>query len=146
MNTICKVWMRKLVFLMQGSPDERQEMNFYFGPNKYNILNAYDLGLEKQIPLGLGIFSSSLGLIFLPLFLYLIFSEALAWNYGIIILILTVLLKIVLFPIAYKTYMSSAKMRVLKPEIDEIGKKFPQQEDAMKKQQATMALYKKAGV
>jgi YidC/Oxa1 family membrane protein insertase len=67
------------------------------------------------------------------------------WNYGIVILVLTILLKIVLFPIAYKTYMSSAKMRVLKPEVDEIGKKFPKKEDAMKKQQAVMALYKSAG-
>ncbi len=128
-----------------GSPDERQEMNFYFGPNKYNILNAYDLGLEKQIPLGWGFFLLAWINIYavIPVFDFL---GSFGWNYGIIILILTVLLKIVLFPIAYKTYMSSAKMRVLKPEIDEIGKKFPKQEDAMKKQQATMALYKKAGV
>ena len=67
-------------------------------------------------------------------------------NYGIIILILTILLKVVLLPIAYKTYMSSARMRVLKPEVDEIAQKFPKKEDAMKKQQATMAMYKKAGI
>ncbi|MCX6266995.1 MAG: membrane protein insertase YidC [Bacteroidetes bacterium] len=68
------------------------------------------------------------------------------WNYGIIILILTILLKTILFPIAFKTYKSSAKMRVLKPEIDELNAKFPKKEDAMKKQSATMDLYKKAGV
>jgi YidC/Oxa1 family membrane protein insertase len=68
------------------------------------------------------------------------------WNYGIVILILTILLKIVLLPIAYKTYTSSAKMKVLKPEVDELSQKFPKPEDAMKKQQAIMALYKKAGV
>jgi YidC/Oxa1 family membrane protein insertase len=72
--------------------------------------------------------------------------EGFGWNYGIIILILTILLKIVLLPIAYKSYISSAKMRFLKPDIDELGKKFPKKEDAMKKQQATMALYKQAGV
>jgi YidC/Oxa1 family membrane protein insertase len=74
------------------------------------------------------------------------FLEGFGWNYGIIILVLTVLLKIVLFPIAYKSYVSSAKMRALKPEIEELGQKFPKKEDAMKKQQATMDLYKKAGV
>jgi YidC/Oxa1 family membrane protein insertase len=74
------------------------------------------------------------------------FLDGFNLNYGIIILILTILLKVVLIPIAYKTYISQAKMRVLKPEIEEMGKKFPKKEDAMKKQQATMALYKKAGV
>jgi YidC/Oxa1 family membrane protein insertase len=79
----------------------------------------------------------------IPVFNWL---ESTNMNYGIIILILTILLKIVLFPIAWKTYISSAKMRILKPEIEEIGLKFPKKDDAMKKQQATMALYKKAGV
>lgn len=74
------------------------------------------------------------------------FFGNLGWNYGIIILILTIMLKIVLFPIAYKTYKSSAKMRVLKPDIDEINKKYPKPDEAMKKQQATMDLYKRAGV
>jgi YidC/Oxa1 family membrane protein insertase len=74
------------------------------------------------------------------------FLSQFGWNYGIIILILTILLKIVLLPIAFKTYISTAKMRVLKPEIEEINKKFPKKEDAMKKQQATMAFYKQAGV
>jgi YidC/Oxa1 family membrane protein insertase len=79
----------------------------------------------------------------IPVFNWL---ESTNMNYGIIILILTILLKIVLFPIAWKTYISSAKMKILKPEIEEIGLKFPKKDDAMKKQQATMALYKKAGV
>jgi YidC/Oxa1 family membrane protein insertase len=78
----------------------------------------------------------------IPVFTFL---GSYGWNYGIVILVLTVLLKIILFPIAYKTYTSSAKMRVLKPEVDEISAKFPKSEDAMKKQQAVMALYKKAG-
>jgi len=67
------------------------------------------------------------------------------WNYGIVILVLTLILKLFLLPIAYKTYTSSAKMRVLKPEVDEINAKYPKQEDAMKKQQAVMNLYKRAG-
>lgn len=120
-------------------------MKFYFGPNKYSILSKYDLDLERQIPLGWSFFLLAWinRYAVIPIFTWL---ENAQLNYGIIILILTIMLKIVLFPIAYKTYMSQAKMRVLKPEIDEIGKKFPKKEDAMKKQQATMQLYKKAGV
>ena len=124
----------------QGFP-----MHMYFGPNHYKTMRQYKLDLERQIPLG---WSSPyiLGWInrfaVIPVFNWL---ESTGMNYGIIILILTILLKIVLFPIAYKTYMSSAKMRVLKPEIEEINKKIPK-EKAMERQQATMALYKKAGV
>ncbi len=128
------------------SPDkETFSFSFYYGPNKYNILRKYDLGLEKQIPLGWSFFLMQWINRFavIPVFNFL---EGFNLNYGIIILILTILLKIVLFPIAYKTYISSAKMRLLKPEIDEIGAKYPKSDDAMKKQQATMALYKKAGV
>ncbi len=120
-------------------------MSIYAGPNKYNIMREMDLGLERQIPLGWSFFLMHWinRYAVIPVFNFL---EGYNMNYGIIILILTILLKIVLFPIAYKTYMSSAKMKVLKPDIDEIGKKFPKKEDAMKKQQATMELYKKAGV
>ncbi|HPT03741.1 MAG TPA: membrane protein insertase YidC [Bacteroidales bacterium] len=119
--------------------------SFYFGPNKYNTLRKYHLDLERQIPLGWSFFLMQWinRYTVIPVFDFL---SKFALNYGIIILILTLLLKIVLFPIAYKTYTSSAKMRVLKPDVDEIGNKFPKKEDAMKKQQAVMALYKKAGV
>ncbi len=118
---------------------------FYFGPNKFYTLKAYGLDLERQIPIGWGFFLLAWinAYIVIPVFNFL---GGLGWNYGIVILVLTLLLKLFLFPIAYKTYMSSAKMRVLKPEIDEIGTKFPDKKDAMKKQQAIMALYKKAGV
>lgn len=127
------------------TPSEKVEipMRFYFGPNKYNILKKHDIGLEELIPLGWGILSWINRFAVIRVFNFL---EGFNINYGIIILILTLLLKLVLFPIAYKTYKSQAKMRVLKPEIDELGKKFPKKEDAMKKQQATMSLYKKAGV
>ncbi len=120
-------------------------LNFYFGPNKYSILRSYKLALERQIPLGWSFFLMqwiNRGAV-LPVFNWL---EKTGMNYGIIILILTLLLKLVLFPIAYKMYVSSAKMRALKPEVDEINKKFPKKEDAMKKQQAVMALYKSVGV
>lgn len=120
-------------------------MRFYFGPNKYKILRKYKIDLERQIPLGWSFFLMHWINRFavIPVFNFL---EGFNLNYGIIILILTLLLKIVLFPIAYKTYLSSARMRVLKPEVDEIGKKFPDKADALKKQQAVMAMYKKAGV
>ncbi len=125
--------------------DNHYHLNWYFGPNSYQALRAYDLELERQIPLGWGFFLMSWINRFavIPIFNFL---DGFDLNYGIIILILTLLLKIVLLPIAYKTYISQAKMRVLKPEIDELGKKFPKKDDAMKKQQATMALYKKGGV
>lgn len=125
--------------------DQSYTMKWYFGPNKYKVLNKYDLNLERQIPLGWGFFLLqwiNRG----PVLWVFNWLESFNLNYGIIILILTIILKIVLFPIAWKTYISSAKMRILKPEIEEIGLKFPKKDDAMKKQQATMALYKKAGV
>lgn len=119
-------------------------MSLYMGPLKFKTLKSYDADLERQIPIGWSFFI--LGWInqymVIPVFDWL---GGYGWNYGIVILVLTILLKLLLFPIAYKTYMSSAKMRVLKPEVDEISKKFPKKEDAMKKQQATMALYKSAG-
>ncbi|OFY51832.1 MAG: hypothetical protein A2W85_09230 [Bacteroidetes bacterium GWF2_41_31] len=120
-------------------------LSFYFGPNKFYTLKAYDLDLERQIPIGWGFFLLAWinEYIVIPTFNWL---GGYGWNYGIVILMLTLLLKLILFPIAYKTYYSSAKMRVLKPEIDELAKKFPKTEDAMKKQQATMALYRQAGV
>ena len=120
-------------------------MSFYFGPNRYNTLRQYHQDFERQIPLGWSFFLLAWVNTYavIPVFNLL---EGTGIGYGLIILILTILIKLVLFPIAYKTYKSSAKMRVLKPEIDEISKKFPKKEDSMKKQQATMALYKKAGV
>jgi len=128
-------------------PKENKEiaMSMYFGPNKYYGLKQYHHDLEKQIPLGWGFFLMAWINIYAVIPVFTFFGNF-GWNYGIIILILTILLKILLFPIAYKTYTSSAKMKVLKPEIDELNKKFPKKEDAMKKQSATMELYKKAGV
>lgn len=117
-------------------------LQFYFGPNDFYKLQSYNLALEEQIPIGWGILGWINQYAVLPVFSWL---GGYGWNYGIVILVLTLMLKFVLFPIAYKTYMSSAKMRVLKPEVEELAKKFPKKEDAMKKQQATMALYKRAG-
>ncbi len=120
-------------------------LSFYFGPNKFKTLKSYNLDLERQIPIGWGFFLLAWINEYIVMFVFN-WLGGYGWNYGIVILMLTIIIKIVLFPIAYKTYYSSAKMRVLKPEIDELGKKFPKQEDAMKKQQAVMGLYKQAGV
>lgn len=117
-------------------------MRVYFGPNHYQTLKKYDLNLERQINLGWKIFGWINRFVVIPLFNVL---SGLNMNYGIIILILTIIIKLALLPIAYRTVLSSAKMRVLKPEIDELNEKH-KNDDPMKKQQATMALYKSAGV
>lgn len=146
-NTDRLVKTMKSAFILPFSLDADQtyNMKWYFGPNKYKVLRKYNMNLERQIPLGWSFFLMQWINRFavIPVFNWL---ESAHLNYGIIILILTILLKIVLSPIAWKTYISSAKMRILKPEIEEIGLKYPKKDDAMKKQQATMALYKKAGV
>ena len=118
-------------------------MSFYFGPNHYNTMKKYDQEFENLIPLGWAVFKWVNKYIIIPIFNWLDNSIA---NYGIIILLLTLIIKGVLFPLTYKSYKSQAKMRVLKPEIDELNKKYPKKEDSMKKQRAQMDLYKKAGV
>ncbi len=120
--------------------NETIPLQFYFGPNHYNTLRQYGLDMEDVIDLGWVAFINK-GVI-IPIFNWL--SRYLS-NFGLIILILTIMIKTVLFPLTYKSYKSQAKMRALKPEIDELNKKFSA-DKSMEKQQATMALYKKAGV
>lgn len=117
----------------------------YCGPNKYSVLRQLQLGLERQIPLGWSFFLLHWinRYVVLPIFNFL---EKFHLNYGIIILIMTIIIKIILLPIAFKTYLSTARMKILKPEIEEINKKFSRKEDTVKKQQAIMELYRKAGV
>lgn len=117
-------------------------MQFYFGPNSLKIMDKYDIGLDKQIPLGGKLVGWINRYIVVNVFDWL---GSYGWNYGIVILVLTIIIKLCLMPFAYKSYQSTAKMRVLKPEIDEINAKFPDEKDNMKKQQAVMDLYKKAG-
>lgn len=124
-----------------GGDIETFGMSFFFGPNKYDVLKSYGISLEQIIDLGWGILGWINEYAVIEVFNAL---DSTSLSYGIIILILTILLKLVLFPITYKTYMSGAKMRVLKPEIAEINAKHG--DDAMKKQQATMALYRQTGV
>ena len=116
------------------------KMSWYFGPTDYKTLKAYDKNLDKIIPLGWGIFGWINKFIFIPLFGFL--SSYIA--YGIAIIVFTIVIKIAMSPITYKSFLSQAKMKVLKPEITELGEKF--KKDPMKKQQETMKLYNKAGV
>lgn len=122
---------------------QKYDFQFYFGPNKYSVLKAYDEGLEGLVQLGGWAISWVNSLIVIPIFDFL--SKYMV-SYGLIILILTLLIKLLIFPLTYKSYLSSAKMRSLKPEITAISEKYPNKDDAMKKQQATMELYKKCGV
>ena len=118
--------------------------NFYFGPNKFSVLKKYgDLHFERLIPLGGWIVGWINRWLVIPTFDTL--GKHIA-NYGIIILLLTIILKILISPLTYKSYLPTAKMRLLKPEVDKLNEKYPNQADAMKKQQAMMALYKSAGV
>jgi YidC/Oxa1 family membrane protein insertase len=125
-----------------GSNATSYNFSFYIGPNHFQTLKAFDMGFEKQIPLGWGILGWINKFAVIPVFNFL---DSLNWSYGIIILVLTLLIKIVLLPLTYKAYLSTAKMKVLKPEMDEINAKF-EKEDPMKKQSAVMELYRKAGV
>ena len=118
-------------------------MKFYFGPTKYRDLRAMHRGFEKMLPLGWWIFSRFVSrYLIIPVFNFL---ETFNWNYGIIIIVFTILLRLVLFPLTFKSYQGSAIMRILKPEMDALNKKYPNPEDAMKKQQEMNRLQKKAG-
>ena len=116
---------------------------FYFGPNHYKTLKSYGQKYEKIIPLGGWMVGWFTKWVIIPLFDFL---HKFISNFGIIILLMTLFIKIVVLPFAYKSYSSSAKMQALKPEMDKLNAKYPKQVDALKKQQATMDLYKRAGV
>jgi YidC/Oxa1 family membrane protein insertase len=136
-------------FDMRGN--QSADLKFYFGPIKYALLQHYDKGvpseqkmeLEKIIPLGGKLFRWVNTLIVLPLFN--LFGKFIS-NYGVIILLLTLVIKLVIFPFTWKSSMSTAKMRVLQPQIAEINARFPGQENASARSQATMDFYKRVGV
>jgi YidC/Oxa1 family membrane protein insertase len=116
-----------------------QNLDWYYGPNKLKLLESYERNLDEIVPLGWGIFGWINRWIITPLFAFL--SSFLAP--GIAIIVMTILVRLVMSPVTYKSYVSQAKMKVLKPEIAEISAKY--KDNAMKKQQETMALYSKAG-
>ena len=124
------------------SQDETAAMKFFFGPNKYNLLKKYgEHQLKDLVTIGKGIIKWINQIVIISIFDWL---SKFIHNYGIIILLLTIIIKIGLLPLTYRSYLSQAKMRVLKPQIDELNKKYPKGKE-MEKQQATMALYRKAG-
>ena len=116
-------------------------MNWYYGPSDYTILNDYEKNLDEIMPLGWGIFGWINRYIFIPVFGFI---SALGVGYGIAIILFTILVRIVMSPVTYKSYLSQAKMKVLRPEIAELNEKF--KDNPMKKQQETMKLYSKTGV
>ena len=128
---------------LNGGGDTRIPLEIYLGPNHYNTLKSYDHQFEKVIPLGGSLVGWFTKYFIIPMFNFL--HKYIA-NFGLIILIMTLIIKIVVLPFTYKSFASSAKMSALRPYIEDINKKYPKQEDALKKQQATMELYKRAGV
>ncbi|GHT30171.1 membrane protein insertase YidC [Bacteroidia bacterium] len=136
-----------LPFDLQGR--EVTSMRYFFGPNEYSLLKAYDkaepagvnLDLAELVPLGWSVFRWINQLLIIPIFDFL----CKYFSMGLSIFLLTLIIKTVLFPLTYKSYLSSAKMRVLRPQVEEINAKLPGQEKAMERQKATMDLYSRAG-
>ncbi len=126
-----------------GSSNIVLPYEFYLGPNDYRTLKEYDRHYERIIPLGGSLVGWISRFVIIPIFDFL---GKFISNYGLIILLLTLIIKTVIMPLTIKSYKSSAKMQVIKPEMDKINAKYPDQKDAMKKQQATMELYQKAGI
>jgi len=124
---------------LKSNGELAHSFQWYFGPSEYKTLAQYDLGIEKSINFGWGIFGWINKSIFIPLFGFL--SSFLP--FGIAIIIMTIIVRLAMSPVTYKSYVSQIKMKVLKPEVDEITKKH--KDDAVKRQQETMALYNKAG-
>ena len=124
--------------------DQEIGMQLYLGPNKFTELKDYgdDLELESVVTVGGSMIRWINAFVVIPIFNWL---DNYFTNFGIIILLLTLIIKTALFPLTYRSFKSQAVMRLLKPQVDEIAERYPKKEDAMKKQQATMDLYKKAG-
>ena len=126
-----------------GSSNVTIPYEFYFGPNDYRTLKSYDENYERIIPLGGWMVAWFSRFVIIPCFDLL---GKFIHNYGLVILLMTILIKLLISPLTIKSYKSSAKMQVIKPEIDKLNAKYPNEKDAMKKQQAMMELYQKAGI
>ncbi|MBO5815634.1 MAG: membrane protein insertase YidC [Bacteroidales bacterium] len=126
-----------------GSNNVTIPYEFYFGPNDYRTLKSYDQNYERIIPLGGWMVAWFSRFVIIPCFDLL---GKFIHNYGLVILLMTILIKLLISPLTIKSYKSSAKMQVIKPEIDKLNAKYPNEKDAMKKQQAMMELYQKAGI
>ena len=122
--------------------DSKASFNWFFGPNHYEILKSYDQSYDDILNFGWGLFRWINIYAVQPIF-NLILSGGI--GVGIAILLLTIILKLILMPVQWKMFVSSVKMKILKPEVDELNAKYPKQEDAMKKQMEMMTLYKESG-
>ena len=130
--------------------NEATTFRYFFGPNSYTLLKAYDKGvssddqldLEQLVPLGASVFRWVNQYFVIPMFDFL--GKYIS-SYGLIIFLMTIIVKLILFPLTYKSYMSSAKMRVLRPQVEELNAKYPGQDKAVERQRATMELYSRAG-
>ena len=129
--------------IQAGSDNIVLPYDFYLGPNDYRTLKSYDQKYEKIVPLGGWLVNWFSRLIIIPCFDFL---GKFISNYGLVILLMTIFIKLLISPLTIKSYKSTAKMQVIKPEIDKLNEKYPNEKDAMKKQQATMELYQKAGI
>ncbi len=141
-TTHTKAFSLKAPLELQGG-ELNYTLNWYIGPNDYQILKNYDRNIKEVVNLGWGIFGIINRVIFVPVFNFL---QGYIGNYGLIIILLTIIVRIIMSPLVYKSYLSSAKMKVLRPEMEEINKRLPGKENAMKRQQETMAIQSKAGV
>ncbi len=141
-DKIIKKLSARLSLIYNHTPVQSYKMQFFYGPLSYTTLSAYNLDLERQIPLGWGFAPLAwINRLIIPIFYEL--SKVIS-NYGLIILILTIIIKMVTLPFTYKSYLSSAKMKILKPELDELKKKYG--DDMTRVQSEQMKIYKKAGV
>lgn len=140
-NDFVANYQAELILPIEHKAAESALMSFYFGPNHFQTLKTFDLGLEKQVPLGWGIFGWVNRLFVINIFNWL---DGFNLNYGLIIFILTLVFKILLFPLTYKSYLSAAKMKVLKPEMDELKARY--EAEPQKYQTEQMKLFQKAGV
>lgn len=137
-----KDYSTKLNLNISNTENATVNLNWFFGPNDYKVLKSYDAGYDNVLNYGWGLFRWINLYAVQPVFNFL---TSTGMGVGIAILLLTLLIKTFLMPIQWKMYTSSAKMRILKPEIEEIAKKYPEKEDAMKKQMETMTLYRESG-
>jgi YidC/Oxa1 family membrane protein insertase len=119
-------------------------MKWFYGPSDYNLLTTYeDTDLDQTADLGWGIFGFLNRTVFYPVFNFL---KGILSNYGLIIILMTIVVRLIMSPLVYKSYLSSAKMKVIRPELTALNEKYPGKENAMKRQQETMAIQRKAGV
>ncbi len=127
------------VIPLNGSGDFNFKFKWYFGPSQYSTLSNYNIGIEKSVNYGWGIFGWINKYIFIPLFNFI----SSFMPFGISIIIMTIIVRLAMSPVTYRSYVSQVKMKILRPEIEEINKKFSK--DAVKRQQETMSLYSRAG-